>query len=264
MSRMVLQELDSLDYILADACYRVDRDKLESDGAVAIDRNKDSLRLKVKPIADCLNNNCSVELLEECHFGVNASLLKKVTLTELHRETLVLKPDHFAVQHFKSGTLNKACDYLILTRFNNENYALFLDLKTSIGREPNNGKLDFRGSDYDSNMIWQMIGADILFDGLTQAVYKSVTYHGDVNIVRPKSHASDLKKCAKIPLAGYKRRYIVLYMKVTPHTNVTNGGIRMTSARLPYEKCLESEVCALQVANGDSLGMGELISCVGP
>ena len=266
MSRTVLQELDALDYILADACYRVDRDKLVSDGTVTIDRNKDCLRLKVTPIVDLFNDNCSVELREDCHLGVHASLLKKVTIEELHRDTLTLKPDHFVVQHFKGKTYNKACDYLILTTFNNENYALFIDLKTSIGRNPNDGKLDYQGSEYDSDMVWQMIGADNLFDGLTGTVYKSGVYQGQgcAPVIRTKSHAYDLKKCAQTPLAKYKRRYIVLYMKVTPHTNVTSGGIRTTSTRLPHDECLEREVCVLQVSDGDSLKIGELISCVGP
>lgn len=263
MSRGVLQELDSLDHILTDTCYRVDRGKLESDGVVTVDRNNDCLRLKVNLIVDWLNNNCSVELHEDRHLGVNAALLEKVTIKDLHRETLVLKPDHFTVQHFKRGTYNKACDYLILTRFNEENYALFIDLKTSIGREPNDGKLDFRGSDYDSGMIWQMIGADTLFDGLTGVVYKDATYQGGGTVSRINSYASDLKKCAKKPLAKYKRRYIVLYMKITPHTNATSGGIQTTSLRFPHDECLEREVCALEVSNGDSLKLGELISCVG-
>ena len=263
MVRTVLQELDSLDHILSDACYRVDRDKLESDGIVTIDKNNDRLRLKVNTIIDRLNDNCSVELEEDCHLGVNASLLEKVTIKALHRETLALKPDHFVVQHFKGGTYNKACDYLILTRFNNENYALFIDLKTSIGRAPNNGKLDFHGSDYDASMIWQMIGADNIFDGLTSVVYKNVTYQRGGIVDRTHSHVFDLKKCAKTPLAKYKRRYIILYMKVSPHTNATNGGIQMTNVRFPHDECLEREVCVLQVSNGDSLEIGELISCAG-
>lgn len=263
MSRAVLQELDVLDHVLADACYRVDREKLRLEGKVTIDEAKDLLKLRANITKDILNDCCMVELCEDQNLGIMASLLGRVTIIDLNKETLVLKPDHFAIQHYRAGTLNKACDYLILTCFQNEKYALFIDLKTSIGREPIDGKLDFVGSDYDSSMVWQMIGADALFDNLTWVVYKRMTYQvGDMG-TRARLHVSELKKYAKTPLANYKRRYIILYLKVIPHTNTTRGGISTTSVKPPYDRCLESEVCALQVSNNKKLRFGELIACVG-
>ena len=261
MRRIVLQELDTLDHLLADACYRVDRKKLLLEGKVTIDATKDLHKLRTDITKDILNDDYLVELWEDQNLGIMASLLSRVTITDLDKETLVLKPDHFAVQHYKAGTLNKACDYLILTCFQNQKYALFIDLKTSIGREPNDGKLDFRGSDYDSDMVWQMIGADALLDNLTGVVYKRMTYQGGAG-VRARSHFSELKQCAKTPLAKYRRRYIILYLNVASRSNATNGGVRPTSVRTPYDQCLESEVRALQVSNGQKLQFGELIACV--
>lgn len=263
MGRTVLQELDELDHILADACYRVDREKLRLEGKVTIDETKDLRKLRADITKDILNDCCMVELCEDQNLGIMASLLGRVTITDLDKETLILKPDHFAIQHYRAGTLNKACDYLILTCFKNEKYALFIDLKTSIGREPIDGKLDFVGSDYDSSMVWQMIGADALLDNLTGVVYKRMTYQVGNMGARARSHVSGLKKCAKNPLATYKRRYIILYLKVVPHTNTTKGGISTTSVKPPYDQCLESEVCALQVSNGVKMNFGELIACVG-
>ena len=263
MSRTVLQELDVLDHLLADACFNIDREALRLKKTVMIDAEKDLHKLKADITKDVLSDDYLVELHEDQNLGIRASLLDGVTITDLDKETLVLRPDHFSVQHYKAGTLNKACDYLILTSFNGERYALFIDLKTSIGREPNDGKLDFSGSDYDSNMVWQMIGADALLDNLTGVVSKRLRYQGKLTGVRAGSHICELKKCAKTPLASYKRRYIILYLKVVPHTNATQGGVRTTGVKIPYELCLESEVCALQVSNNNKLKIGELIACVG-
>ena len=108
-----------------------------------------------------------------------------------------------------------------------------------------------------------MIGADALLDNLTGVVYKRTAYQGKGTGTRAGTHVAQLNKCAKTPLAKYRRRYIILYLKVAPHTNATNGGIRPTSAKKPYDQCLESEVCALQVSNGKKLKFGDLIACVG-
>lgn len=263
MSRTFLKELDSLDHILADACFNIDREALRSNKTIMIDAEKDLHKLRADITKDILSGDYLVELHENHNFGISASLLDSVTITDLDKETLVLKPDHFSVQHYKAGTLNKACDYLILTSFSRERYALFIDLKTSIGQEPNDGKLNFIGSDYDSNMVWQMMGADALLDNLTGVVYKRMRYQGKLTGARAGSHICELKKCAKTQLASYKRRYIILYLKVVPHTNATQGGIRTTGVKIPYELCLESEVCALQVSNNKKLKFGELIACVG-
>ena len=264
MSRLCLRELDSLEYILADACYRVDRDVLAKEGTVLIDYNKDKCSLRANLKYNNILQAYGVELQEEQNLMIQANLLKKVTITGLHKDSLVLKPDHFMVQHFRGRTWNKACDYLILTRFNDEDYAFFIELKTSISLNPDDhARLVFKGFDYDSGMIWQMIGANVLFDNLIEVVYKSTKYHALYTGPRAKSHLQELKGCATSQLAKYKRIYVVLYSKVIAHPNTTVGGIRKTGMVVPNEASLERDVYALQIDDESSRSIGELIACAG-
>lgn len=259
MSRTCLKELDDLEGILAKVCFPVDRDQFDDSGKLTIDRTGDCLSLQVDMLVNPLSSAGCVELLEEQHQNVNASLLKKVTVKELHSESLVLRPDHFAVQHFKPKTWNKACDYLILTTFNGTKYALFIDLKTSLECKPDaNGRLVFQGLPYHSEMVWQMMGADALFDGLVNVVHK--TSH---KMPRAKSHDSELRLCGNSSLAAYKRRYLVLYQAIQNHPNMTAGGISSTSIRSPNDLCLENEVKVLEVTNNEEKSIGALIGAAG-
>lgn len=259
MSRTCLRELDNLEDVLANTCYSVDKDRCDGQGKVTIDLSTDGHLLQTPLCVNHLTMCASVELKEEQHQNVNASLLKKVTLTDLHMESLVLRPDHFSVQHFKPRTWNKACDYLILTVFNKTKYALFVDLKTSLECAPDShGRLVFQGLSYHSGMVWQMMGADALFDGLVNVVHK--TSH---KLKRAKSHVSELRLCGNTSLAAYRRRYLVLYQTVKCNSNTTGGGASTTQFVVPNDACLEQEVKTLEVCNNEKKCIGDLIVAAG-
>ncbi len=260
MSRTILKELDVLAGILAGQCVSIDRKQWDENGTMTVDKKAACKELKVHLFFDYLQNDYRVVLEESKNQDIDANLLKNVTLTGLHAETLVLRPDHFAVQHFKGGTWNKACDYLVLTRFAKTKYAVFIDLKTSIGREPGTDEeLNFQGSEYDSGMVWQMLGADALFDNLIDVVYRSAC---SMNTTAT-SRVSALTNCGQTPLAQYKRRYLILYRTVIEHPNTTVGGVRSTGFIPPNDLLLERKVHVFHVGNHEALSMGALLACAG-
>lgn len=264
MSRQVLTELDVLERLLAQGCYSVDWFSDDPDESISVNRTKDKRLLTLPTTRDFLAGSASVVLEEMKHVGKNASLLEQVTIEGLNVETLVLKPDNFVVQHYKHGTWNKACDYLVLTEFDSEKYAIFIDLKTSIGCDPaDDGSLIFQKSEYDSDMVWQMLGADLLFNGLLNAVYLRTRYYIDNTLGRAKSYKSEMKFCSQTPLSSYNRRYLILYMNTKTRTTTTNGGIQSTGACAPNDACLGSKVLAKQVVNKEVVNIGDIVSFVG-
>lgn len=260
MNRTWLKELTDLEGILATSCFSADWSQFDNQENMLINRAASYMRTKIGIKYDYSVEKWTVELTEAKHQGIDAALLKKVTLTDLDAEALVLCPDHFAVQHFKGGTWNKACDYLVLTRFGEGKYAFFIELKTSIECEPdNNGALAFGKSAYDASIVWQMLGADALFDGLVDVVFKGKR----VTSPRAKSYKAEMMKCVKSDLAQYKRRYVVLFQNIKSLINTTGGGVQSTAFVPPNDACLESSVYVFQVENNECVSIGALVGHTG-
>lgn len=183
--------------------------------------------------------------------------LKKVTLKGIERtKTLILKADHFTASYFKSETWCKACDFLVLTEYNRGKYALFIDLKTNVEDEfGDNCELKCDKSDLNTKIIWQMLGADALFDGLIDVVAKV-----DASVMRDTKANKMLS--ANSELASYKRRYVILYLKAKPIDSRTSGSIVRTGVlRKPNLKSLGSDVLALDVPNDDcTVDVGDFFS----
>lgn len=134
-------------------------------------------------------------ILEECE----KALLNHVPLYNLGDNTLVLKPDNFNIRFYKSGTYNKACDYLVLTYDSlNKPHAVFIDLKTDIYDRPNPTTGEFRtNSERDAQCGLQFCGARALFK-LLALMIRTIT------------------KCSAFD--SYQEHYWVLYK------NFLNGG----------------------------------------
>lgn len=99
--------------------------------------------------------------------------LTKVYVTDIPRGSLVLKPDNFNVHLFKANTWNKACDYLILAQVEHRNYALFIELKSSLNDRPDAAdSLLIVESKEDKSKAKQLEGACNLFDFLRLVVDK--------------------------------------------------------------------------------------------
>lgn len=183
--------------------------------------------------------------------------LKSVKLKGIDRtKTLILKADHFTLGYFKAETWCKACDFLVLTEHGRKKYALFIDLKTSVEDDfEDNCKLKCNKSDYNTKIIWQMLGADALFDGLIDVVSK-------VNSSAMRDTKANKTQSANSELASYKRRYVILYLKANPINTLTSGSIARTGVlRKPNLKSLESDVLALDVLNdGCTVDVGDFFS----
>lgn len=100
--------------------------------------------------------------------------LKKVYLHGVRTDGVVLKPDNFGVSFFKAGKWNKACDYLVLTEYLGKNYAIFLDLKSSLNDAPDlaDPRLVINSRE-DEKKERQFKGANALFEYIKVVVKKA-------------------------------------------------------------------------------------------
>ena len=206
------------------------------------------------PIQTDVTSGSSYAILDELD---PIAKLKKVNLKGIDKtKTLILKADHFTLGYFRAETWCKACDFLVLTEHNQKKYALFIDLKTNIEDDVgNNCELKCDKSDFNAKIIWQMLGADALFDGLIDIVSKA-----DSTVMCDAK--TNKKRSANSVLASYKRRYIILYLRVMPVNTRTSGCIvRTGTLRRPNINSLESDVIALDVLKDDcTVDVGDLFS----
>lgn len=185
--------------------------------------------------------------LEENHPNAR---LTSVTISGIDRDSLVVKPDHFSIRCFTSGTYNKTCDYILFTKFNGLRYAIFIDLKTSIYEYPRGNVFSYQ-DDQDKAIVWQMIGADALLDGILDRLSKKGARKHD-SVFHYK------KTSGRFELAGFKRRYLVLYM----HVDQT-GNAMPRNLQDPNAFSLENEVHVMPVNNGEMVNLGRLFSVGG-
>lgn len=191
-------------------------------------------------------NGASVEL-EENHPNAH---LTSVTISGIDRDSLLVKPDHFSIRCFANDTYNKACDYILFTKFNGARYAIFIDLKTSIYENPSGNEFSYQ-DDKDKDIVWQMIGADALLDGMLDRLSKKGAKRHET-VLRYK------KDAAGIVLAGFKRRYLILYM----HVDQT-GNAQPRNLQEPNILSLEKVLHAMPVNNNATVPLGDLFSVGG-
>lgn len=172
----------------------------------------------------CPVKNGSINLVEE---DAQTSGIKDLWIDDLDSDTIVLKPDRFSIAHFKKGTYNKACDYLVLTKpvgaTGSELYAFFIDLKTdaraiSFNPEETAGNLDY-SIDSEKERLWQMAGARVLLDSL-MGLSKKLGYIPDLYQFR----------CVCFDFCSTKIR-----------VSASNGGAIATKLNLPSSKLIDCE-----------------------
>lgn len=185
--------------------------------------------------------------LEENHPNAR---LTSVTISDVDRDSLLIKPDHFSVRCFANDTYNKACDYILFTKFSGSRYAIFIDLKTSIYENPSGNVFSYQ-DDKDKDIVWQMIGADALLDGMLDRLSKKSAKRHD-SVLHYK------KDAAGIDLAVFKRRYLVLYM----HVDQT-GNAQPRNLQEPNILSLEKGVHVMPVKNNAIVKLGDLFSVGG-
>ncbi len=163
-----------------------------------------------------------------------SATLKKIYVTSLPDDSMILKPDNFGVRFFKSGTWNKACDYLFLVRVRGDSYAIFIELKSSLNDMPDS--FDNRlviVSNEDRKKEMQLLGGEALFD------YIKV-------IAEKHSSPNDLSQ--------YKTRMWVLYESIRPRSP-TRAGIMLTA----QERIKSNKVLTKKVHDAQTISIEDLI-----
>jgi len=90
--------------------------------------------------------------------------LTKLYVTDVSPDGITLKLDVFGIHFFHANTLNKLCDYVILTEHDGQKYAVFIDLKSSLPRLPLSDQTLPIFDKEDLARVWQFNGGSLLFD----------------------------------------------------------------------------------------------------
>lgn len=175
------------------------------------------------------HRNNYVELTESAE---DASLTK-VYVTGLDNGGITLKLDLFGIHFFKKRTLNKICDYLILTRRGDDALAVFVDLKSTVTSVVDD-KLPLT-TDKDLERVWQFNGGSLLFDYLMLAL----KYHTEKGL------------CLSV-----KRHFVELYQDIVPAANVSKTAVDPSILR----KLRHKDIKAVRVYNKQSVQFKDLLS----
>lgn len=132
--------------------------------------------------------------LEENKSG---AALKKVVVCGLSSDYLALKPDNSKIQFFSSGFGNKQCDYILLSEFNREKVAVFIELKSSVHEQSAIATTPQKeaAGEYD-DYVTQLISSSCLLDYL----HSILVNFCKCNVLGP----------------DYKRYYVVLHNNDIP------------------------------------------------
>lgn len=186
-----------------------------------------------------IEDRCSIKLnlrdgnLEMTEDGKDATLTK-IYLIGLDRAGVALKPDNFGVRFFQANSWNKAVDYLVLTTYNSKDYAIYIDLKSSLNDKPdaNDGMLIVDHAQ-DRKKEAQFIGAEALFEYIKMLVKKK-------------------NGCNAVP--AYEVRKWILYGQIKPQSGVQSP-IMSTSAIRRKSKDIHTK----QVADSVAIDVKDLI-----
>lgn len=176
-------------------------------------------------------NRGTVSMMEN---GKDASLTN-VYLLNVSNDGLVLKPDNFGVRFFRAGSWNKAVDYLILTEYDGKNYAIFIDLKSSINDKPD--KNDPRliiDSNEDKKKEKQFVGAEALFEY--------------IKLIATKEYGLGC-------LPELEIRKWILYGDVKPRKGMQSAAMPTAARRMRSE-----DVYTKSVTNNSSIDVKDLVS----
>lgn len=117
--------------------------------------------------------------------------LTTVIVQNLSEDYFALRPDKSKIQIFNSGYGNKQCDYILLTEFEGNKVAVFVELKSSV--EPNGAANQIPQTNINGkyeDYVTQLTGSRCLFDFL---------------------HSVLVNFCQCSALNTYKRYFVVLH-----------------------------------------------------
>ena len=160
--------------------------------------------------------------------------LKTIRLNGVSADGLCIKLDNFGIHFFAAETGNTSCDYLVLTDYENEKYALFIELKTSIETSPSKGKLSLTNAG-DQRKALQLNSGSARFDYLCSVVNK-------------------LRGSTVIQASTYERLFFVLYIHER-NISPSQGSASLTGSCNFFHK----EIAAIKVQDAQTMTVRDLI-----
>ena len=159
--------------------------------------------------------------------------LTTVIVQNLSQEYLALKPDRSGFQIFKSGYASKQCDYILLTEFEGNKVAVFVELKSSAdGTDAVYQAPQMNSSGKYEDYVTQLTGSNCLLDFLNSVL---------VNF------------CQCSALNTYKRYFAVLH---NLELSAISSPISLTR---PVSNTEPENAYIKKVTNNDVLNIGQLI-----
>ena len=159
--------------------------------------------------------------------------LTTVVVQSLSQEYFALKPDRSGFQIFKSGYGSKQCDYILLTEFEGNKVAVFVELKSSADKTDAVHQIpQMNSAGKYEDYVTQLIGSNCLFDFL---------------------HSVLVNFCDCQTLADYKRYFAVLH---NLELSAINSPIPLTR---PLSNTEPENAYIKKVTNNDVLTIGQLI-----
>lgn len=160
--------------------------------------------------------------------------LRNIDVSGLTPDYLVLKPDESRIQFFASGYGSKQCDYILLSEFNGEKVAVFVELKSNVGDHSAIATTPQQDADgeYD-DYVTQLISSSCLLDYLHSVL---------VNFCNCDVLGKD-----------YKRYYVVLHNKDIP---LIDDEVLLTR---PERNTSPQQAYIRKTNNNESLTLADLI-----
>lgn len=127
----------------------------------------------------------------------DAATLKSIVVSGLALDYFALKPDESKIQFFSSGYGSKQCDYILLSEFNGEKVAVFIELKSNIEEQSVIATTPQQNVDGEyEDYVTQLISSSCLLDYL----HSVLVYFCNCDVLGK----------------DYKRYYVVLHNKDIP------------------------------------------------
>jgi hypothetical protein len=197
----------------------------------------------------CSSPPCEVRQIKVPHSGTTVVLREQeatATLTEVYisgipTDGFLLKLDACGIHFWKANTLNKLCDYVILTERHGQKYAIFIDLKSSLPRNPQEDTSLKIVDKNDLERVWQFNGGSLLFDYMAVGV----AFHGGAP-----------------GLTTYKKCFFELYTQIKSIQETTSTGpIPFPNQKVQNRIRTLRHKCILtrQISNAGNIPVNELI-----
>lgn len=171
--------------------------------------------------------------------GTNATL-RTVDVVLQSNDGLTLKGDVFGVSIFEFAA-NKGCDYILLCKCDQQKYAIFIELKSSITEKAANASYVQHANDGEGEYVEQMNSSLAMFEYLSSVV-------------------ENFYSCTEFK-NSYQKKLILLYGKKVPDEKLSY--IALTHPLPAGVNLKRKRVSVLQVPSNMQIPIADIIACAG-